>query len=161
MATLTKEQTTYLVAALDSMYSDVYLKIDGYFVLASLRRYKNRLFQVIYVNGFIKSEWLEHVNSVDEIKDIPRRFYRRRVRSLFKAAEIKESEKMFGKRWCKKHEIYRKKVFAVPDFNSAMTFVRHIKKYNDSIEIIDKETYDAGVKPLIDAEKELGNGMMI
>jgi UDP-N-acetylglucosamine transferase subunit ALG13 len=81
--------------------------------------------------------------------DIPRKFYRL-VKVGRPEKEMKKWEKIYGKRKAKELGLYEKFCTADCSFISAGSFLTHIKKHNDSIEVLSYEKY----RELVD-EKQL------
>lgn len=141
---LTKQQQDALAEELDRQFHTVYLRCDGYLVSAHLvRTSKNRLSICVYVNNYIKGKWIGR-----EPTEEGRRFYRASVRSVSKPKFIKAMEKIQGKRKCKKDGTYDKWTFYTPYWNRPRPFIRHLMKHNQSIEVLDYETYNAAIKAL-------------
>lgn len=145
MSTPTKEQWDEVAETLDSQFDGVYLRCDNYLVHACLRRMKMKLVISVYVNGYFKGEWF---GKDDEMSEEARRFWRPSVRALHSAKYIKLFEKIDGKRKCKKNGIYDKYTWPIHYWNRPRPFIRHLIKHNEHIEIIDHETYEAGIKAL-------------
>ncbi len=145
MSKPTKEQWDEVAEKLDRQFNGVYLRCDGYMVFASLVRLKMKLVIEVYVNGYFKGEWF---GRDDEMSEEARRFWRPSVRARYPAKYIKLCEKLDGKRKCKKKGIYDKYTWPVPYWNRPRPFIRHLIKHNENIEIIDRETHEAGIKAL-------------
>ncbi len=141
----TKEQWDEVAEKLDSQFDGVYLRCDGYLVYATLGRMKMKLVIYVYVNGYFKGEWY---GRDDEMSEEARRFWRPSVRAHYPAKYIKFYEKLYGKRKCKKKGIYDKYIWPFHWWNRPLPFIRHLIKYNDNIEIIDRETHVTGIKAL-------------
>ena len=148
MAQPTKEQWAEIEKQLESLFSAVYLRCDGYLVYVSLKRVeKNRLGIVVGVNGWqFKGKWLP-------LRDKPmseeaRRFWFPRERAVHSRKMIMALENLYGKRAAKEKGVYRKVMLPTPIWNSARSFIRHLKKHNESIEVIDYETYRAALDAL-------------
>ena len=148
MPTLTKEQIKELAEKLDSQYQRVYLCCDGYLVAAGMVRHKNKLVINVYVNGMIEGKWCEVVNKVEELPEESRRFWRHSLRSSMKPKNLKYWEKAIGKRQCKNRGYYDKRIIPFPYWNTAMTFIRHIQKYNESIKVISYEEHQSELEKL-------------
>ncbi|WP_020160547.1 hypothetical protein [Methylobacter marinus] len=153
MATIskpTKEQWDDVKLNLRLPYSNVYFLIDGYKVAASVQQHKMRLVITVYVNGYIRGNdlWHGQENEIDQMPEIARRFYALRRKAMYSAKQVRADERIFGKRDCKKRGIYDKYLFVSPHFSTAGAFIAHIKKHNQSIEIIDYEAYKKAMEPL-------------
>jgi len=137
---------------LSCTYGSVYLRCDGYLVYAHMTRHKMKLLIEVYVNGLIRGEWMffGKESEKDKIGDIARKFYcLALVREQKRAKDyVKTMEKIYGKRECKKRGLYDRNVCAQPWFKTPSAFVSHIKKNNESVEIIDRETHDSELEAL-------------
>lgn len=133
-------------------YGHVYLRCDGYLIYAYMTRHKMKLLIEVYVNGCIKGEWIYtgRESKKDRMGDIARKFYCLTLVRMPKDAKelIKKMEKVYGKRACKKRGVYDRWVQALPWFATPGAFVTHIKKNNDSVEIIDRETHERELETL-------------
>ncbi|WP_126456707.1 hypothetical protein [Sulfuriflexus mobilis] len=133
----TKKQWADVAKKLDRLYDTVFFRCDGYLVQAVLGRISNNGIAIaIYVNGLAAvHEW------VDGKDEEPRRFWRPITRSSFKQRYIKEMERIVGKDECEKQGLYNKETTYNPSWLRPWPFIRHLIKHNESIEIIDYETY--------------------
>lgn len=137
-----KQQWEQVLKTLDSLFGDVYLRCDGYLVEASLGRVTgNRLKISVFVDGYIRGEWMGIFGSIDEMGDEARRFWFHATRRRMTPKELKSWEKIIGKRRCRERGYYGKYIYPTPFWNSARSFVRHLIKHNESIEILDRVTY--------------------
>lgn len=136
MAKLSKEQQAELATKLDRLYDDVCLLCDGYLVTAGMRRVdKNNLAIVVYVNGRISLAWM--TGPAEEAK----RFWRPSVRNKFSPKHTRELTKIYGKREAAKRGFYDKVTNCLPYWSRPTPFIRHLIKHNESIEVLDYETY--------------------
>lgn len=149
----TKEQWAELAVKMDSIHISTHLDCDGYLIATQMARHKNKLFIQVYVDGSIKGKWMNIVDSVDDFDDVPKRFYRHTKRQRTSAKHLKMWEKIEGKRECKKKGRYGYRYLSVPDWTSANSLIRHLKKYNQNIEILNYETY----KDRLDKKQEQEN----
>ncbi|MEJ1384854.1 MAG: hypothetical protein RPV21_10845 [Candidatus Sedimenticola sp. (ex Thyasira tokunagai)] len=148
MSQPTKEQWAGIAQQLDHQYNAVYLRCDGYLIQACLERIKKSLKIGIYVNGWLKGCWIEVVTDAAELPEESRRFWFHSKRQPMKAKELKAWEKLIGKRECRKRGYYTPRIIPYPYWNSANSFIRHLKKHNESIEILDHETYSAAMEEM-------------
>lgn len=119
------------------------LKVDGYDVALQLKRNGMRLFMFVFVNGKLEGS---NLNSLDdeiagvkepEWTDIATRFYQTKTKSLHPAKRVKELERAFGKRYCKKNAVYSAKFwYKMPYWTTFNSFKRHLIKHNKSIELV-------------------------
>jgi len=137
----TKEQWIDIERQLNSQFSTTYLECDGYLIAAQMVRDKNKLVIQVYVDGFIRGKWVESVKTIDEFADVPKRFYNHSRKNLWPHKLIKDMEKILGKRRCKNEGYYDVRYTSFPWFNSAKSFISHLKKHNQSIELLDYDTY--------------------
>lgn len=157
MSQPTKEQWAEVATRLDSIYCSVYLLCDGFYVRYSLSRYKNRLVIGCYVDGQLKGAWFGKLTEESPQEAI--RFLRPATRSKYPPSFVKRMEKAAGKRYCKKHGYYEKITYTAPYWNCPGPLIRHLIKHNDHIEIIDAETYKAGIAAFVsETNKETTNG---
>jgi hypothetical protein len=140
----TKAQFDEVKEALSGRYGSAHFLIDGYLISACIEQQKRKLCIAIYVNGWAKGSdaWRGKESQLNEMPDIARKFFCL-SRSSRPAAEIKRYEKLLGKRRCQKEEswLYDKYCIAWFVFSTAGAFIAHIKKHNDSIEILTTEAY--------------------
>ncbi len=146
----TKEQWQDIESKLDSMYSDVHLLCDGYYLLYRMERSKNKLLISVYINGWMKGEWF---GVGDKASEEARLFWRPSIKAKYTAKHIKLYEKIYGKRECKKKGIYDKQTMYWPSWNRPKPIITHLKKTCKSIEILDSKTYNAGLDKLNANEK--------
>ncbi|MEA4825057.1 MAG: hypothetical protein VB130_00250 [Clostridium sp.] len=129
---MTKEEWVKVEKALQSLYSIVELKIDGYKVALKLERldtYKNAI--AVYINGEFKGKWL-----IEECEE-RRRFLRKREKSLITPKQRKDLNKL-PKKFRKEHEEWfnRSYVYYEPWWNSFNSLKRHLISENESIELV-------------------------
>ncbi|MEJ1381364.1 MAG: hypothetical protein RPT95_10420 [Candidatus Sedimenticola sp. (ex Thyasira tokunagai)] len=154
MSQPTKEQWAEIAKQLDCQLRPVYLRCDGYLVQAELSRVERSLKIVVYVNGWFKGAWIQIVTNPDELAEEPRRFWRHSKRQPIKAKELKLWEKIVGKRECRKRGYYTPRLIPSPHWNTPGSFIRHLKKHNESIEILNHETYMAAIDALSSDEEK-------
>lgn len=152
----TKEQWAKIAEELNSLYSGVYLRCDGYLVSASLRRTsKLKLNIVVGVNGWeIRGEWFPSPSNGRAMSEEARRFRFQSRRQKYSTKQLRSLEKIWGKRECRKRGFYDLFIWPTPEWNSANSLIRHLKANNDSIEIIDYETYSKEVEIIRAKEAE-------
>lgn len=129
---MTKEEWVQVEKALQSLYSIVELKIDGYKVALRLERldtYKNAI--TVYINGEFKGKWL-----MEECEE-RRRFLRKREKSLITQKQKKDLNKL-SKKFRKEHEEWfnRSYVYYEPWWTSFNSLRKHLIKENESIELV-------------------------
>jgi len=140
--TLTKTQTDEIKAMVSGPYGLVYLRCDSYLVKGKVEFHKMKLHIAIYVNGWMKGTdiWSGREGDFSEMPELTRRFYYRRkhpVNTKHQATLLKIwgkkafNEKRYGEAW----------YTCIPWFNSPAGFVNHLKKHNESIQVLDYETY--------------------
>lgn len=145
MSRLSKDEQSEIAERLENFWASVFLRCDGYLVKARLQRVStNRLVIVVFVDGWIKGEWMSF--DPEKVSEEAKRFFRPSSRALYNAKEIKKYEKALGKRKCKKFGVYQKVVIPVPGWSRPMPFIRHVLKMNKSVELIDRETYENELK---------------
>lgn len=141
MSQPTKEQWADIEKQLNSLFSTTYLDCDGYLIAAEMVLDKNKLVIQVYVDGLIKGEWHQYVESIEEFKEEPKRFYCLKKTSLWPKKVITDMEKIIGKRRCKSEGYYAVRYTSRCWWNSAKSFISHLKKHNQSIELLDHKTY--------------------
>lgn len=136
----TKAQWDEIAKRLDSQWSPVYLRCDGYLVSAQLvRTNANRLEICVGVNGWMyKGVW---IGNDWETHEEPRRFWRRTKRQGISAKHLKLYEKLLGKRECRARGYYEPFVRPSPFWLRPRSFIAHLRKYSARIEILDYDTY--------------------
>ncbi|WP_333873089.1 hypothetical protein [Methylobacter sp.] len=145
----TKQQRDEVKQGLSGRYGAVYLSCDGYLVAAAIQRDKMKLVIMVYVNGFFsgKDVWTGKGRDMDKMGDIARRFYCLGSRGP-SAKQIARNKKIFGAKWCKEKGINDRTYFAWPTFRTPGAFITHIKKHNESIEVLDYDTYKEALDAL-------------
>jgi len=157
MAQPSKEQWAEIAEQLDKMHDPVFLQCDGYIVYATLRRVTtNKLAITVAVNGWeFKGEWLPSFGSEKrEMSEEARRFWMPKKKAKYSKKNLKLLEKLHGKRACRRRGYYDPYVWPMPVWNRPMPFIRHIKKHNESIEVLDYETYKTEVAKLKESDSE-------
>lgn len=150
-----KEQWGQVISDLDSLYKAVYLRCDDYLVFASLNRVsRNRLSIRVYVNGYVKGAWVGEVGKPETMSEEARRFWFPSKRQRISKKDLQWHEKVFGKRQCRREKLYDPVILPLPSWNSPRSFIRHLIKHNESIEIIDRETHEKELKVLQAAQPE-------
>lgn len=154
MSTPTNEQWQEIATKLDRMYDPVYLRCDGYLVHAVLRRTeKNKLGIEVGVNGWrFKGVWMPTKDR--EMSEEARRFWCPRKRQRVTKKELKLWEKVIGKRECRKRGYYDPYIWPFPVWSRPGPLIRHLKKHNKCIEVIDYETYTQEVEAIRAQEEE-------
>lgn len=141
MSQPTKEQWADIEANMNSLFSATYLDCDGYLVAARMVRDKNKLVIEVYVDGYVKGLWHQYVESIDAFSEVPKRFYCIKKQSLWPKKFIQDMEKQIGKRRCTKNGYYAVRYSSRSWWISAKSFISHLKKHNQSIELLDHTTY--------------------
>lgn len=141
MSQPTKEQWTVIEGELNSLFRHVYLDCDGYLIAAGMVRDKNRLVIEVYVDGYIKGIWHQYVETLEAFTEVPKRFYCIIKRAMWPQKFIKDMEKLIGKRRCKDEGYYAVRYSSRAWWTSAKSFISHLKKNNQSIELLDHKTY--------------------
>lgn len=153
-----KSQWQEIEKNLDSFFGVAYLRCDGYLISATMGRVgKNKLAIVVAVNGYLlKGEWFpsSSVTDTNDLHEVARRFLRPTSRARMNQKELKLWEKIIGKRECKKRGYYDRIIFPKTEWLRPRPFIAHLKKHNQSIEIIDYETYSREVEVLHSKEAE-------
>lgn len=135
---LQKDQAVAVIDALRFYPGRVELECDGYNIVASIQQRAGLKLEImVYVNGFVKGEWLT--------KRTPEctKFYRPVSGYLHKKKERDEAAKWLKKRGLSnEYKDYWRKVaeakfdYYVPIFSSAAGLLRHINKTCQSIKLI-------------------------
>lgn len=148
----TKDQWDKIAEDLNRLFNTVYLRCDGYLVTALLTRtQKTRLQIIVSVNGWeFRGDWFP--TSDREMSEEARRFWFPRRKAKYTQKQIRQLEKIWGKRKCRAEGFYDQFVMPMPIWNSANSFIRHLKANNESIEVIDYETWKAEVDVIREAE---------
>lgn len=130
---MTKEDWENIERKLCYLGAGVNLKVDGYKVTLRVMREKMKMVIAVYVDGYIKGEWL----TAD--CDIRRRFYQRRKHSLLTAADKK---KLAKKRKSIQKAVQEQATYYsfTPYWNSFRSLKCHFIKNNESIEICEEES---------------------
>lgn len=137
---ISKEQWAEIETRLTGIYGCVDLLCDGYKVGARVELSKMKLVVTVYVDGYIKGEWIFN----DSDSEIPRKFHQEKKRfiSSTKMRAWYTTQSKSTKLWTKeeRHEYAEaaKKTSSHwwPHWPSANAFCRHIRKTCTSIEIV-------------------------
>ncbi|MEY4591528.1 MAG: hypothetical protein RIR18_423 [Pseudomonadota bacterium] len=135
---VTKEQWAQIEEQLSYGYGRVELKADGFDVVATIMNVdKLRQGIVVYVNGFIKGEW------VNGEAEEARKFHRESKSFVWGVSERKEWLKLSKMRHLSKEDRKRYADNAERtnsiwkyDWTSAKSFCRHIRKTCTDIEVV-------------------------
>jgi hypothetical protein len=141
----TKEQWQEVEKNLSSLFSGVYLRCDGFVVYASLVRASvSRLCIQPYVDGVLAGSWFLSAED-GTYPEQAVRFYRPVDKLRFPPKFVKGMEKAIGKRRCRADGYYEKRRYYMTTWGTPTAFIRHLKKHNDHIQVIDRETHDREV----------------
>lgn len=136
---ISKEQWAEIESKLSGVLGRVELLCDGYKITAVIEKNKMKLVVSVYVDGFIKGDWI--FNEGDS--EIPRKFHQEKKRFVmsahYRAWAIKQSK---SKIWSKEErakyaaEVNQTRSHYWPHWPNAKAFCRHIRKTCTSIEIV-------------------------
>lgn len=145
----TKQQWDEIKNNLSGRIGAVYLRCSGYLIAATIEQHKRKLVIAVYVNGWFKGSDIWHGKEcdMDKMSDIAKRFYCLKSKGP-SAKEIARDKKIFGAKWCKEKGIHDRVYYTYPYFTTAGAFITHIKKHNESIEVLDYETYKQAMAAL-------------
>jgi len=139
-----KAQFDDVKADLERTYGAQYFLINDHLISAQTTQSGMKLVIAVYVNGWIRSEWLwsGKQSELAQMPEISQRFYALRVSSLYSAKEIKSWEKVYrSKARAKAAGVYQKWCATRSYFSTAGAFIAHIKKHNSDIRILDYADY--------------------
>lgn len=141
MTTLTKDQWTAIEKQLAGYFGRVELRCDGYLVTAAIEPIgKLKQGIVVYVNGWVKGEWM--IGEAEEAK----KFHREMKRYLYSASKRAEARTKLKSR--RLHAELRGWYAGVaekyittwsPYWTDARAFTRHLRKTCTEIELISTE----------------------
>ncbi len=137
-----KEQWASIKTELSYPYGAVYLNCDGYLVAARVKTNNMKLEIVVYVDGLMtgKMLWTGYESQIQAMPELCKRFcYWGKIKP--KAKHIHLLEKLHGKRECKKRGYYQSYITAMPRFKHPASFIAHIKKHNESIQVLQYPDY--------------------
>lgn len=141
----TKEQWQEVEKNLSSLFSGVYLRCDGFVVYASLVRASvSKLCIQPYVDGVLAGAWFLSAEDGTYAEQAVR-FYRPVDKTCYTPKFVKVMEKVIGKRRCRAEGYYDKRRYYMTTWGTPAAFIRHLKKHNDHIQVIDRETHDREV----------------
>ncbi|MDI1231358.1 MAG: hypothetical protein PSU93_09435 [Methylobacter sp.] len=145
----TKQQWDEVKDNLTSPYGRAYLRCDSYLIAAMIEQHKMTLLVAVYVNGWFRGSeiWHGKESDMDKMGDIARRFYCLKSTGP-SAKKIASDKKIFGAKWCKERGWHDRSYFTFPRFRTPGAFIAHIKKHNESIEVLDYETYKEALNAL-------------
>jgi hypothetical protein len=150
---LTKEERETLISELDNLYGHIYLKVDGYLVYAVRKPVSNSKLEImVYVNGILDGKWFSKPG------EIVKRFYRPILRYTYSKKYRDSMTKILGKRKAAKEGVNDKRTHWSLTWTDSRSFISHLIKHNENIEIISREQHDIGVKALKKDEGGDSNG---
>ena len=134
---LSKVEIGEITEKLEQQHDPVTLDCDGYLVTATLMRItKLKLGIRVYVNGWMRSEWLDPKRDHEE----GRRFYRLAIKRLATAGDLKLFASVYGKRSKKYREAAARTFsFRASHWTSATSMLRHFRANNASVRLLDAE----------------------
>ncbi|MEI8210137.1 MAG: hypothetical protein WCG16_13080 [Methylococcales bacterium] len=155
--TLSKEDVATIKQELTENYGWVYLNCDGYAVLANIEKSKMKLVVAVYVNGYIKGTDCFHgkESELATMGEISKRFYCLKKKSFYTAKQKAKMIRIFGKKRYEQDNVFNYFYYTYPYFTTVGSFITHIKKHNASIELINKDDYEAMIYAL---PREAANG---
>jgi hypothetical protein len=133
MVKISKEINDYLKAQC-TLFTRAKLLIDGYKILIGEIRIKNKIIIEVYVNGWIKGEWMS-----DKCEE-GRKFHHHSLKQLHSAKFMRECHKGLNKKQIKDFGI--KQVYyplITPYFPSIKAFIKQIESTCDKVEIMKEE----------------------
>jgi hypothetical protein len=138
----TKQQWEEVKQNLSGVYGNAYFRCDGYLIHAAIERSKMKLHITVYVNGWIKGTlvWHGFERDMDKMSDIARRFFCLSSKGP-SAKRIARNKKIFGAKFCKEEGLNDRYYSAFPWFRTSGAFITHLKKRNQSIEVLDRDAY--------------------
>lgn len=126
---MTAEEWNEVKKLWESSYFSLNFEIDGYKVSLYPTIYKGRFFRQIFIDGWMKGEWLNKEN------EMAKRFLNITERSLYSKKEIEATRKAFGKRFS--NDMMEKKYTVVHQvWASFSSFKKHIIANNQEIKYI-------------------------
>lgn len=129
---MTKEEWAALGKELGSVFGRAELLIDGYTVNFEVQQHKMRLVIAVFVNGWMKGEWL--TKKTEECT----RFCRPVPVSLYSPKMKKSIAAKFSKRAIKTHfpDFDKKGTYYLPDWRSVTSMKRHLIANNTLISVV-------------------------
>lgn len=104
-----------------TLYSALLLDCDGFRLSISETRSKNKIEVIVYVNGFLKGEWIS--NDCEE----RRRFYQKKKKQMHSQKKIKQWKRLFGK------TLEQYAYYYLPFWTSFKAFKAHLINNNKEI----------------------------
>lgn len=134
---LSTEQKAFILKCLNSQLHSVDLKCDGYTVRLYLQRVQDlKLATEVFVDGWVKGEWLTNPDKHPESKFFPYRY-----KHFYSPSKKKIILKRWGKR--RAYELFpdldKKLEYRGTHFSSGRAALNHLIKVSDSIELLTKE----------------------
>ncbi len=134
----TAEQWEKIEAQLSNPFGKVELICDGYSIVATPRRVSPLKYEImVYVDGFIRGEWIKGES------EIPLKFHREQKRLVASKGmrawyEKASKSRHFTKAEKEEFAANAKKTLSLwtPGWTNAKSFIRHIKKTCQSIEVV-------------------------
>jgi hypothetical protein len=127
---MTKDDWKEVEDKWDNLYSVIRFKVDGYDLQLQPQIYKSRLVHVVYINDWIKGEWM------NEKCEEGRRFYRIKESFLYDSKFRKDMLKICGKKRYKQENYDRKHRSFYAEWYSFSAFKRHLVANNKNIEFL-------------------------
>lgn len=142
-----KAEWDALATELGGRFGFAHLRADGYLVALRKEQVSETRLQIaVYVDGWMRGEWMKHVEREEELADIPRRFCRLMRKQKMKGKELRLWEKICGRRECRKRGYYDPWLQVSPYWNSSRSLIAHLKRRNQDIEILDYDTYKTALE---------------
>lgn len=136
---VSKEQWVEIEAQLSRIMGRVELVCDGYKITASIERDKMKLVVTVYVDGYIKGEWIFN----KEGSEIPLKFHQEKKRFVFGAKYRALLAKQSKSKYFSKDERDKSAADSIktcshywPHWSNAKAFCRHIRKTCTTIEVV-------------------------
>ncbi|MEI6897867.1 MAG: hypothetical protein V5786_10375 [Psychromonas sp.] len=132
--TITKEQWTAVEKELYHHWIDVKFEYKGFeLAIQRQRESESKTVLSVYINGTIKPVWGwfdNALNSNNERPEIIKEVWKLTTKAVYKAKNIKEIEKVFGKRRGKKQfpNLHDRHEYWMPYFAKASVLCRQFKK---------------------------------
>ena len=129
---MTDDDWTDLEAKLCHAYGRATLLVDGFTVTLEVHQFKMQLSICVFVNGWMKGEWL--TKKTEEAT----RFCRPVTVALFKPSDVKRLTNGLSKSAAKKMlpDLSKKGQYLTPEWKSFRSLKRHFIANNKSIELV-------------------------
>lgn len=133
---LSKEQKAELIKDLGEVFGRAHLRIDGFLIYVERQIIGHSKVEIaVYVDGVISMEWFIHPSEFTE------RFYRPSEKFVYSKKMRDDMLKLLGKKRYLEEGFEKKFTVWNMTWKNARSFISHLEKKNQSIELLAEHEY--------------------